>query len=62
MTTSDDTAGGRVPKQAPATSSAVIKRWMVADLLGGAREAQIQHGEEVYRLRLTANNKLILIK
>lgn len=60
--TTDDTAGGRVPRQTPATPGAGVKRWKVAELLGDAREAQIEHGSEVYRLRLTANNKLILIK
>jgi hemin uptake protein HemP len=31
-------------------------------LLGGQREIIIQHGAEQYRLRLTNNNKLILVK
>ncbi|MDB5406253.1 MAG: hemin uptake protein HemP [Rhodospirillales bacterium] len=31
-------------------------------LLGGQREVIIQHGAEQYRLRLTNNNKLILVK
>lgn len=31
-------------------------------LLAGAREVLIRHGDEEYRLRLTANNKLILTK
>jgi hemin uptake protein HemP len=33
-----------------------------ATLLGGRRELAILHGEHVYRLRLTASNKLILTK
>lgn len=33
-----------------------------ADLLQGAREVLIQHDEKVYRLRLTRNGKLILVK
>lgn len=33
-----------------------------ADLLGGAREVLIRHGEDTYRLKLTGNNKLILTK
>lgn len=33
-----------------------------ADLFGGGREVVIRHGDEVYRLRLTNSNKLILIK
>lgn len=31
-------------------------------LLAGHREVLIRHGTEVYRLRLTSNNKLILMK
>ncbi|MBX9750487.1 MAG: hemin uptake protein HemP [Roseococcus sp.] len=33
-----------------------------AALLAGAREVLIRHGDEAYRLRLTASNKLILTK
>jgi hemin uptake protein HemP len=33
-----------------------------AALLGGRRELTILHGDQVYRLRLTASNKLILTK
>jgi hemin uptake protein HemP len=32
------------------------------DLFAGKREVVIEHGEERYRLCLTASNKLILIK
>ena len=32
------------------------------DLFSGEREIIIAHGEETYRLRLTAQNKLILTK
>lgn len=32
------------------------------DLFAGSREILISHGEETYRLRLTAQNKLILTK
>jgi hemin uptake protein HemP len=45
--------------QAPAHD---VRRWQVANLLGEAREAIIEHDGEIYRLRLTANNKLILTK
>ena len=31
-------------------------------LLGGTREVLIRHGDEVYRLRHTRNDKLILTK
>lgn len=33
-----------------------------ATLMGGHRELVIRHGEEFYRLRVTASNKLILTK
>jgi hemin uptake protein HemP len=33
-----------------------------ADLLRGAREVQIRHEEKIYRLQVTRNGKLILIK
>ncbi|WP_149540214.1 hemin uptake protein HemP [Siccirubricoccus phaeus] len=33
-----------------------------ADLLRGNREVGIRHGEDMYRLRLTAAGKLILTK
>lgn len=32
------------------------------DLLGGARECRIEHGDQVYRLRLTMTGKLYLVK
>lgn len=32
------------------------------DLFAGIREITIAHGDETYRLRLTAQNKLILTK
>ncbi len=32
------------------------------ELFSAAREVTIAHGEEVYRLRLTSQNKLILTK
>ena len=33
-----------------------------ADLLNGAREIRIRHGVSLYRLRVTASDKLILTK
>ena len=33
-----------------------------ADLLEGRDEVRIQHGDEIYRLRITRNGKLILHK
>ncbi|HRE21727.1 MAG TPA: hemin uptake protein HemP [Rhabdaerophilum sp.] len=38
------------------------RRIEVSDLVGGRREAILIHNGEAYRLRLTANNKLILTK
>ncbi len=32
------------------------------DLLGGSTEVSIRHGKDLYRLRLTSNDKLILTK
>ena len=32
------------------------------DLLHGAREVLIQHDEKIYRLQVTRNGKLILVK
>lgn len=51
--------------QDKASKGAVVPRprhWQLNEILGGAREAIIAHGGDQYRLRLTANNKLILTK
>jgi hemin uptake protein HemP len=32
------------------------------DLLQGARQIQIRHNEQIYRLQVTRNGKLILVK
>lgn len=37
-------------------------RYNVADLLRGGREAILEHGGAEYRLRITANGRLILTK
>ena len=39
-----------------------IHRWTSEQLLGSASEAFIVHGNEVYRLLRTRNDKLILVK
>ncbi len=44
----------------PATNCA--PSWTSEELLRGSAEALIMHGGEVYRLRRTRNQKLILIK
>lgn len=47
----------------PPMPEGILKEAMEsATLLGGRRELTILHGEHVYRLRLTASNKLILTK
>ncbi|HXF53965.1 MAG TPA: hemin uptake protein HemP [Hyphomicrobiaceae bacterium] len=38
------------------------RRHKVSDLLQGNREAILEHGGQDYRLRITANGKLILTK
>lgn len=38
------------------------RRWDSRSLLGGLREVVIQHGDQLYRLRHTQNDKLILTK
>ena len=39
-----------------------LPRFSSASLLGEAREALIEHNKDVYRLRITSNDKLILTK
>ncbi len=43
-------------------STARQRSFSSAELLQGAREVLIQHGSEIYRLRLTKAGKLILNK
>ncbi|MBW8726818.1 MAG: hemin uptake protein HemP [Inquilinus limosus] len=45
------------PPQRPAATSLDTR-----DLFGARRELTIQHGDDVYRLRITRNSKLILTK
>jgi len=56
------TSEGEAAAQEEAPDSASPARWQIADLLRGHRIAIIEHGGEEYRLRLTANDKLILTK
>ncbi len=48
--------------EADKAGDASTRRWLLTDLLGGAREVVIEHGSDTYRLRLTSKNKLILTK
>jgi hemin uptake protein HemP len=51
------------PTSPPAADNAATPRIVSSEsLLAGRRELLIQHGAEQYRLRLTASNKLILVK
>jgi hemin uptake protein HemP len=40
----------------------IRRRFISEQLLGGSTEVEIQHGESIYRLRLTSLGKLILTK
>lgn len=55
---------GATPSVASARRQVVLveNRMDSRDLFAGNREITIAHGEEIYRLRLTAQNKLILTK
>jgi hemin uptake protein HemP len=50
-----------VPAPAP-QQPAKPRRHKVSDLLAGEREAILEHSGQDYRLRITANGKLILTK
>ena len=50
-------AAATSPAHAPASP-----QWQSEQLLQGSKEVLIHHGEEVYRLRLTRQGKLILYK
>jgi hemin uptake protein HemP len=67
LSSSKDNEGNRPVSSA--TISAAERRVAVTDhridsrdLFIGTREITIAHGDDVYRLRLTAQNKLILTK
>jgi hemin uptake protein HemP len=51
------------PERQPFAADATPHRTLnSADLFQGAREVQIRHDEKIYRLQVTRNGKLILIK
>jgi hemin uptake protein HemP len=56
-----DDADATPPQPAPENPEAAATV-ASADLLQGHREVLIRHGDEIYRLRLTRNGKLILHK
>jgi len=55
---SSATATTRSDRKIPVVGDRIDSR----DLFSGVREIIIGHGSDVYRLRLTAQNKLILTK
>ena len=57
---SRDDAEHATPRHMPATPK--LRRLKVSDLLAGEREAILEHDGQDYRLRITANGKLILTK
>ena len=63
---SDNAAGSEGVKPSPTIGKAPPHMPAVIlsskELLQGAREVWIEHGEEMYRLRLTASGKLLLTK
>jgi hemin uptake protein HemP len=56
---STDTTAG---VSAPEPPLPPIRRLRVADLVGEAKEAILEHEGQEYRLRITSNRKLILTK
>ena len=53
---------GRAAEPEPAATGPSPLVVESATLMGGRRELIFRHGEETYRLRVTASNKLILTK
>ena len=56
----DETEQAKVRPAAP--EGPKPRRLKVSELLEGAREAILEHSGQDYRLRITANGKLILTK
>jgi hemin uptake protein HemP len=50
------------PSDPASSQTPEIRQLSVADLLGGAKEAILEHEGQLYRLRITSNRKLILTK
>ena len=50
------------PSQHPVEAATRLRRLKVSELLAGEREAILEHSGQDYRLRITANGKLILTK
>ena len=61
MVSRDETNEPHAQRPPPAAAGR-LRRLKVSELLGGEREAILEHGGQDYRLRITANGKLILTK
>lgn len=51
-----------LPEEHPIESPSKVRTILSAELLKGNKEVRIDHEGEIYRLRLTRNQKLILQK
>jgi len=60
MISQQDPEGPPTGARSPAGSG--VKRIKVSELLKGEREVILEHDSQDYRLRITANGKLILTK
>jgi hemin uptake protein HemP len=58
----DDTQSDNTPAAAASAEPQRPVRLIVSELLAGGGEAILVHGGHDYRLRITANGKLILTK
>jgi hemin uptake protein HemP len=59
----DSKSGPGAAQSGPERQAATpLPRFKVSDLLGEGREAVLEHEGQEYRLRITANRKLILMK
>ncbi len=62
MTTAVDTVKSSLTSEPNTAANAKKLRVLVSDILQGGREAILEHDGQDYRLRITANGKLILTK
>lgn len=58
----DKKAAPHAPAHGMGTPLTGLRRLIVAELLAGDREVILEHDGQDYRLRITANGKLILTK
>lgn len=50
------------PSNDGASAALTARRWRSTELFGPLHEVEIEHGQAIYRLRLTSLGKLILTK